>query len=247
MASLGSDPGPSGLRIEANIAVTLRATGNGNSTNGSSNTPHRRKWPRNPENWKKSVAKAKRAKGEEYTSPCTGMIVPARATGPNCHCKMGCFERVSTEERARLLDAFNALANKDLQDVHLFGLIQSNPIKRRRPRDATSTPRLAAYTYSVSWYSSVFFFEKLWLNIVLQVRVGGSVESVCQKAFASLYGVSISRARRIAQATSTSICAPVDKRGKHPRASRSARQSIKDHSTSMTFYLPFGKNSGLTI
>ena len=60
------------------------------------------------------------------------------------------------------------------------------------------------------------------VNIVLQVRVGGRVESVCQKAFASLYGVSISRVRRIAQATSTSFCAPVDKRGKHPRESRSS-------------------------
>ena len=71
---------------------------------------------------------------------------------------------------------------------------------------------------------------------ILQVRVGGRVEAVCQKAFASLYGITISRVRRIAKATSTSICAPVDRRGKHPRASK--RAVGEDQSASITFNLP---------
>ena len=63
---------------------------------------------------------------------------------------------------------------------------------------------------------------------VLQVRVGGRVENVCQKAFTSLYGINISRVRRIAKATSTSICAPVDRRGKHPRVSKRAQEDVKN-------------------
>ena len=54
------------------------------------------------------------------------------------------------------------------------------------------------------------------------------MEAVCQKAFASLYGITISRVRRIAKATSTSICAPVDRWGKHPRASKRAQEDMKN-------------------
>ena len=42
-------------------------------------------------------------------------------------------------------------------------------------------------------------------------------ETVCQRAFASLHGISISRVRRIAKASATAICAPKDKRGQHKR------------------------------
>ena len=48
-----------------------------------------------------------------------------------------------------------------------------------------------------------------------QVRVDGKTEVLCRKAFASLHGVTLARVRRIAQASSSSICAPRDQRGKH--------------------------------
>ena len=150
---MASNPGPSGLCIQASVAVTLQAAGNGDSTNGSSDTPHHpRKRQRHPESWKKTAAKAKRAKGEAYISPNTGKAVPRRETGPDCHCRKECFQRLLAEEKARLLEAFNGLADKDLQDAHLFGLIQPCQVKRRRPRSASTLPtaRVAAYTYSVS-------------------------------------------------------------------------------------------------
>ncbi|CAI8043115.1 hypothetical protein GBAR_LOCUS23922 [Geodia barretti] len=215
MASKATFAGPSGLCIEATVALTLRSAGNGESTNGSSDTPVRpRKRQRRPETWKRAVAKSKRAKGEEYTSPSTGVTVLSRGTGPDCRCRRRCFDSVSQSERAAILAAFYGLGSKDLQDAHLFGLIQSIPVKRRRPRGDGRTSRRATYTYVV--------------------RVAGRSETVCQKAFASLYGVSVSRVRRIAQATSTSICAPVDKRGKHPRRSRiqlggEVKEQIRQH------------------
>ena len=66
------EAGPSGLSIHTTVAVTIESTGNGQSTNGSSSdTPRKRQ--RQPESWKRTVAKTKRAKGEEYTSPSTGI------------------------------------------------------------------------------------------------------------------------------------------------------------------------------
>ena len=38
---MASNPGLSGLCIQASVAVTLQAAGNGDSTNGSSDMPHR--------------------------------------------------------------------------------------------------------------------------------------------------------------------------------------------------------------
>ena len=147
-------PGPSGLCIEATVAVTIHSTGNGHSTNGSSSdTPVRqRKRQRKPESWKRTVAKTKRARGQEYTSPSSGKTVPARRTGPDCKCKRRCFDQLSESERASILKSFYQLSNKDLQDAHLFGLVHSKPIKRRRLRGETTvkTPRQATYSYAVS-------------------------------------------------------------------------------------------------
>ena len=86
-------PGPSGVSIHATVAVTIRCTGNGHSSNGSSSdTPKRpRKRPRRPETWKCEVAKSTRARGEEYVSPATGKTVSARTTGPPCTCKQKCW------------------------------------------------------------------------------------------------------------------------------------------------------------
>ena len=169
-------PGPSGLQADTSSspsgeqdlhAVTssaLEAAGGGESTsNGSSDTPKRpRKRPRRPENWKKNVAKAKRAKGEAYVSPSTGKEVPARETGPACKCKRKCFYAFSDAERHDLLSRFNGLGNKEVQDAYLFGLISTKPIQRRRPRRSSGKARRASYYYHVSVleYSGVPAWEE---------------------------------------------------------------------------------------
>ena len=153
--SKSSEPraGPSGLSIHASVALTIECTGNGHSTNGSSSdTPKRpRKRARRPDTWKREVAKAKRARGEEYVSPSTGKAVAARTTGPPCTCRLKCFERFSQREKQDMIQAFYKLEDKNLQDSHLFGLIRSRTVKRRRPRGGgVKSPRLATYTYTVS-------------------------------------------------------------------------------------------------
>ena len=113
-------PGPSGLQADQSSsssspskAVTgihavsssaiVAAGGGGSTTNGSSDTPIRpRKRPRRTENWKKNVAKAKRAKGEAYVSPSTGSLVPAHKTGPACKCKSRkCYQAFNDREKKR--------------------------------------------------------------------------------------------------------------------------------------------------
>ena len=135
------------------VKKAITEAGNGSSTNGS-DTPFRkgRKRVRRPETWKKNVAKVKRAKGEEYISPSTGETVSARKTGPSCRCKrLGCFDYFSESEKTGLIEDFNKIGDKNLQDAHLFGLIDSKEVQRRRPRlSSNSKQRKASYTYHVS-------------------------------------------------------------------------------------------------
>ena len=103
MAEVNVGAGPSGVSIQAAITLTVDLAGNGHSTNGSSGstTPARsHKRPRRPEQWKKNVAKFKRARGEKYVSPSSGKTVPARILGQPCNCKKKCFE-LFTQEASR--------------------------------------------------------------------------------------------------------------------------------------------------
>ena len=134
------------------MSLTVDLARNGHSKNGSSNTPRRpKKRLRKPGTWKRNAAKMKRAMGEEYQSPSTGKVVPARATGIPCRCQRKCFEKITDEEKKRILEAFYGLGSKDLQDANLFGLICSNEIKCRPPRTQSSrSARTATYTYQMS-------------------------------------------------------------------------------------------------
>lgn len=137
MEAVNVRAGPSGLSIHASVHIAVDLAGNGHSTNGSETPKRPEKRPQRPEKWKKNVAKSKRAKGEPYVSPSTGKTVPARSTGEACNCRNKCYDFLSQEEKERVIEAFNALSNKDLQDAHLFGLNKSRDVKRRRPRQTT--------------------------------------------------------------------------------------------------------------
>ena len=102
---------------------------------------------------KKSVAKVKRARGEAYVSPSTGKIVAALSTGPSCRCRKKCLELFTSEEKEGIVEDFNEIGEKLLQDAHLFGLIKSKEVSRRQPRRSVgqrNAPRRASYSYYVS-------------------------------------------------------------------------------------------------
>lgn len=82
----------------------------------------------NKDDWKQIVRKRSIAAGEEYVS-CNGKVVPAR-TISECICVRKCTESLSLDEKKYILDSFNAMQNKNLQDSYLFGLITVREINR---------------------------------------------------------------------------------------------------------------------
>ena len=125
--------GVSESRLHGATSAAVIETGGGSSTNGSETPSRPRKRIRNPESWK-NVAKAKRARGEEYVSPTTGKTIPARKPGSSCKCRRKCYEMVSERERAIILKQFNGLANQEIQDAYMFGLISSTEVKKRKKK-----------------------------------------------------------------------------------------------------------------
>lgn len=124
----------------------------GMSSTSSGSTPVRpRKRKARPEAWKVSAAKAKRARGESYTSPSTGEVVEAAKQGPPCRCKRKCFDKFSSEELSKIFTCFWELGEKNVQDAYLHGLIRVRKVARR-PRTPTSsaTLRSASNVYVVS-------------------------------------------------------------------------------------------------
>ena len=126
----------------------------GMSSSSSSSTPARpKKRLLRPEAWKRNVARAKRARGETYTSPSSGKEVAAAEQGPPCKCSRKCYEKFSKEELTKLFTCFWELAEKNVQDAYLHGLIRVKKVQRRRPRGDPSkvaTPR-SCFVYVVSF------------------------------------------------------------------------------------------------
>ena len=122
----------------------------GNSSSSSSTPIRPRKRKARPELWKRTVAKTKRAKGDTYTSPATGEVVEPRVQGPPCACKKKCYEKFSAEQLSRIFACFWELADKNIQDAYLHGLIRVRKTTRARPLDSTKKPRTSSFVYVVS-------------------------------------------------------------------------------------------------
>ena len=169
--SLAAGTGSSGIppeRVDDLVGEAVRAAGNGSSTNGSSETPARqRKRRRRPE----TVAKTKRAKGEAYISPSTGKLVASRSTGPPCRCKK-CFELFSTEEKEGIIVDFNEIGEKQLQDAHLFGLIKSQEVSRRRPRGKRKGSEAGLLLVSEICY---YFYTSVVVYVLVHTVILGSL------------------------------------------------------------------------
>ena len=124
----------------------------GSSTSTTSTLPRKR--PAHPETWKKTALKAKRSKGEAYTRR-DGTTAPARATKASCSCSRGCFMKFNNIEKASLIDSFNHIGSKNLQDSYLHGLISPQPVNRHRPRSGSRTARQLSYSYKVIIFSKI--------------------------------------------------------------------------------------------
>lgn len=84
---------------------------------------------KNPNRWLQNLRKSKRNSGEYYTSK-SGKLIPARQYS-ECECKKK-FSTIKFSDQAKqkLLNNFNSLANKNIQDAYLHGLIAVHPVAR---------------------------------------------------------------------------------------------------------------------
>lgn len=153
-----------------------------------------RKRKRDTSKWKRNDLKNKRASGDEHMNT-SGRVVSARNTGPDCKCKWKCFSVVTDDIKANIISSFNAMANKEKQDIHLSGRISLSTIQRRRPKTGEGQNRAYAAHYKIKHGT----FEK----------------TVCKKAFCSLYGVGKRRVERIVGYLQEGIPVFKDNRGKH--------------------------------
>ena len=83
--------------------------------------------------------------------------------------------------KAVLLERFNAMGDRNLQDSYLAGGVRANVVQRRRPSNPDSEKQ-RAYQYAYT------------------VTTGTETKVVCREAYASLHGVGARRIRRIAKA-----------------------------------------------
>ena len=81
-------------------------------------------------------------------------------------------------------------------------------------------------------FSLNFIYILLILISSFQIRLPSKTHTVCLKTFAGVHGITQARVRRLAEARLTSICSPVDMRGKQPnphKISDAVKKQIDDH------------------
>ncbi|MEM6612842.1 MAG: hypothetical protein AAF652_11440, partial [Cyanobacteria bacterium P01_C01_bin.72] len=169
-----------------------------------------KKLKRNSTKWKKNVFKQKVNKGEEHDTK-SGNKIPSKTVGEPCTCKKKCFDRVGLPQINQIFSEFYHLADKNLQDAHLFGGIKRMDVTRRRAKTGERGQyRTATYKYTVS--------------------TGQSVIEVCAQAFRSIHGIGTTRFKRLRDKNQTT--APKDKRGRHGKQRKIAEnivKSVKEH------------------
>ncbi|CAL4095343.1 unnamed protein product [Meganyctiphanes norvegica] len=150
--------------------------------------------PRQEHTWKKNIAKNKRNHGQEYKSPITGKVVPARQIGPPCSCNKKCYERVGEENTRRIFNNFWSYGNWVLQTAYLQKHTYVREIKSK-PRGNPSKQRSC---------SRIFF-----------VTIMGQPIKVCKQAFVSMHSICKSRLDSAMKKRTETGMPMQDLRGKH--------------------------------
>lgn len=150
----------------------------------------------NSSSWKRNLKKKSIAEGRAYID-WKGKPVGPRKVGPDCRCKkFKCFDKISEEKRNIILQKFNKIGDRDLQNTYLAGLISTGSVNRSRPRSDVRQRRGCSHTY--------------------KIKVGKETNRVCKAAFASIHGISKKRVENIAKVFNCpNITSPTCKQGKH--------------------------------
>ena len=163
-------------------------------TNDAATLPNARtrKRVRREKDWISNKRKKLRNAGKMYVNS-KRVVVPPRVCGSDCKCSMGCFKKIQSTERMKILEEFNNLQDFDIQNAYLHGLIHRCDPKRRYTSKGSTSKRNNTFTY--------------------YVRSCGNEVHVCLKAFCNIHGVSVKRVRNVR--TKGCTTPPLDQRGKH--------------------------------
>lgn len=84
-----------------------------------------------------------------YYRSAKGIVVPARSTGAKCKCRLKCFELIGDNKVLKVLEEFNAIGDKEKQDIYLAGLITPQSVLRRRNRTGSGKEKEHSFKYKV--------------------------------------------------------------------------------------------------
>ncbi|MPC22410.1 hypothetical protein E2C01_015425 [Portunus trituberculatus] len=158
--------------------------------------PLSRKRGRQCNEWRSSVAKRKRNRGEAYISCVTGRQVAARRVGQPC--RDGCFDKITMPVLNEIHRQFWATGDFDLQNSYIQKNVVVSPVKRRRSVQDPEAHRRRSFsrTYYLTHEDESF--------------------KVCQKGFLSVLGISETRLRTALKSVSSTGCLRGDPRNRQP-------------------------------
>jgi hypothetical protein len=161
-----------------------------------------RKRSKNPETWKKNIAKKNRNEGKSYLSK-TGQRKEKKIGPP---CEDGCFEKLGDEKISAIFDSFWKIGNYDSQNQYLSKLVKYDDVKRCRVKNRPSR-KLRSIQYSVV-HDNINF-------------------SVCRKGFYSIHDITENRVRSVLGKINSCGVVQQDQRGKKTPATK-IKEEVKD-------------------
>lgn len=127
-----------------------------------------RKKQRQPETWKKNIAKKLREQGKKYCSQ-TGKIVQARKMKPVCNteCFYSCTQNFSETDRANIFQKFWALTDKDKQTFYCK-FVKKEALKRKRVKESDKKKNTFSYSLgsneNIHRVCKLFFLNTLGIS-----------------------------------------------------------------------------------
>lgn len=170
---------------------------------------------KHPELWKVNLKKNARLRGEEYVG-VGGKIVPAKAMGPPCKCRMRCLEKIDESAREELHNIFWRTCSWEQRKQYVALSVKESPKQRTRCRGNVKSEhrRQVTFTYSL--------------------LLKGEFTTVCKCMFLSTFAVSEKFVRHVMDKKRTSpggVIGP-DQRGRHtPKTKKSecVKERVREH------------------
>ena len=139
------------------------------------------------------------------------MRLQTHEEGKACTCKrLKCYKNTTAQERATILQNFNALPTHNAQNLYLCGLINIIPVQRHRSRKPEQ---------DANFHQASFSYK-------LRIHRNDSSQDVpvCSQAFRAVHGISKGKLEHLQKSLKEMGVAPEDKRGKHSSKHRKLKQ-----------------------